>query len=66
MLFALSTFSYGYCSKAIVRTGRKACVAKGFSWNSFSISGHSFILIYCTLIIMEEGNINDTFLYKFS
>ena len=48
-------FRYGYCSKAIVRSNRKQCLSKGHSWNSFSISGHAFILIYCTLIIMEEA-----------
>jgi len=47
--------TYGYCSKAIVRSGSKQCLAKGFTWHSFSISGHTFILIYCTLIIMEEA-----------
>nr|CAG4646342.1 EOG090X07YX [Macrothrix elegans] len=36
-------------------TSRKQCINKGYSWNSFSISGHTFILIYCTLIIMEEA-----------
>jgi len=47
--------AYGYCSKAIVRAGSRQCLAKGFTWHSFSISGHAFILIYCTLIIMEEA-----------
>lgn len=46
---------YGYCNKAIVLSDRKQCVSKGHSWNGFSISGHAFILIYCTLIIMEEA-----------
>nr|CAG4634853.1 EOG090X07YX [Alona affinis] len=53
-LFVYIEDSYGYCSKAIVR-GRKSCLTKGFTWNGFSISGHTFILIYCTLIIMEEA-----------
>jgi len=47
--------AYGYCSKTIVRSGSKQCLAKGYTWHSFSISGHAFILIYCTLIIMEEA-----------
>lgn len=46
--------SYGYCSKSAHVT-RKQCLAKGLSWYGFSISGHAFILIYCTLIIMEEA-----------
>nr|SVE75188.1 EOG090X07YX [Daphnia dolichocephala] len=56
-LFVTVEESYGYCSKAIVRSAnsRKQCLAKGLSWNSFSISGHTFILIYCVLIIMEEA-----------
>nr|CAG4647142.1 EOG090X07YX [Megafenestra aurita]SVE92453.1 EOG090X07YX [Megafenestra aurita] len=54
-LFVNVEESYGYCSKAIVRSGRKQCISKGHTWNSFSISGHTFILIYCTLIIMEEA-----------
>nr|CAG4647991.1 EOG090X07YX [Moina brachiata]SVE93071.1 EOG090X07YX [Moina brachiata] len=46
--------SYGYCSKSAHVT-KKQCLAKGLSWYGFSISGHAFILIYCTLIIMEEA-----------
>nr|CAG4640951.1 EOG090X07YX [Eulimnadia texana] len=46
---------YGYCSKTQVRHDRKLCLSKGLTWHSFSISGHTFILIYCTLIIMEEA-----------
>lgn len=30
-------------------------MSKGLNWFGFSISGHAFILIYCTLIIMEEA-----------
>nr|CAG4649424.1 EOG090X07YX [Scapholeberis mucronata]SVE93681.1 EOG090X07YX [Scapholeberis mucronata] len=54
-LFVTIEESYGYCSKAITRSGRKQCLSKGHTWSSFSISGHAFILIYCTLIIMEEA-----------
>nr|SVE91201.1 EOG090X07YX [Daphnia sinensis] len=56
-LFVTIEESYGYCSKPIVRSSnsRKQCLSKGLSWNSFSLSGHTFILIYCALIIMEEA-----------
>ena len=47
--------TYGFCGKANVRSGKKQCLSKGLAWHSFSISGHTFILIYCTLIIMEEA-----------
>ena len=47
--------TYGYCGKVTIRSGKKQCLAKGSTWHSFSISGHVFILIYCTLIIMEEA-----------
>jgi len=47
--------TYGYCGKASNRSTRKQCLAKGSTWHGFSISGHVFILIYCTLIIMEEA-----------
>nr|CAG4650239.1 EOG090X07YX [Sida crystallina] len=46
--------TYGYCGKASIRSS-KLCLTKGSTWHSFSISGHTFILIYCTLIIMEEA-----------
>nr|CAG4645600.1 EOG090X07YX [Lynceus sp. MCZ IZ 141354] len=45
--------NYGYCSKNVI--GRKNCLHKGHIWQGFSISGHTFILIYCTLILMEEA-----------
>lgn len=35
--------------------GKESCLSEGFPWNAFSISGHTFILIYCNLIIMEEA-----------
>lgn len=31
------------------------CLRKGLSWKGFDISGHSFILIYCSLVIIEES-----------
>nr|CAG4644046.1 EOG090X07YX [Lepidurus arcticus] len=46
--------NYGYCSKAQQQT-KKHCLAKGATWQTLSVSGHSFILVYCSLIIMEEA-----------
>lgn len=31
------------------------CVAAGSQWNYFDISGHAFLLIYCSLLILEES-----------
>lgn len=37
-------------------TDKKDCLAKGFRWQSgFDISGHTFILVYCSLIMSEEA-----------
>jgi len=48
-------YSFGYCSRGAIFE-RRQCLNEGFAWRgSFSISGHCFILIFCTLIIMEEG-----------
>ncbi|KAJ9598677.1 hypothetical protein L9F63_010626 [Diploptera punctata] len=35
---------------------RKLCLKNKFYWHGFDISGHSFLLIYSCLILMEEAN----------
>ena len=54
-LFVFVEESHGFCNLALAKSSRKNCAAKGGVWSRFSISGHTFILIYCTLIIMEEA-----------
>nr|CAG4651627.1 EOG090X020Z [Triops cancriformis] len=53
--FAYFEENYGYCSKPHVQQSRKSCLSKGATWQTLSVSGHSFILVYCSLIIMEEA-----------
>ena len=33
---------------------KRSCFKGGFIWNGFDISGHAFLLIHCSLTIMEE------------
>lgn len=35
---------------------KRSCVKNGGKWDSFDISGHSFLLIWCILFITEESN----------
>ncbi|XP_063815622.1 acyl-coenzyme A diphosphatase FITM2 [Pseudophryne corroboree] len=35
-------------------TDRRACASSGGYWHGFDISGHSFLLPYCMLMILEE------------
>lgn len=51
----MCSYSYGYCSKPGAQVTKKQCLSKEYKWFGFSISGHAFILIYCSLIIMEEA-----------
>ncbi|XP_069809255.1 acyl-coenzyme A diphosphatase FITM2-like [Dendropsophus ebraccatus] len=36
-------------------TDKRACITSGGFWDGFDISGHSFLLPYCTLMILEEA-----------
>ncbi|KAG9474462.1 hypothetical protein GDO78_004655, partial [Eleutherodactylus coqui] len=36
-------------------TDKRSCITGGFFWDGFDISGHSFLLPYCTLMILEEA-----------
>jgi hypothetical protein len=43
----------GSCSSTTYRS-RPACVRAGHRWHGFDISGHTFILLYSSLMIIEE------------
>jgi len=34
---------------------REACIASGHLWRGFDLSGHCFLLIFCNLVMHEEG-----------
>uniref|UniRef100_A0A4Y0B2X3 Uncharacterized protein n=1 Tax=Anopheles funestus TaxID=62324 RepID=A0A4Y0B2X3_ANOFN len=53
-LFNIIESSYGRCS---VRgfDAKTGCLKAGHLWNGFDISGHAFILIYSSLVLMEEA-----------
>ncbi|XP_056403890.1 acyl-coenzyme A diphosphatase FITM2 [Hyla sarda] len=36
-------------------TDKRDCITSGGFWGGFDISGHSFLLPYCTLMILEEA-----------
>lgn len=45
---------YGRCSD-VKFTRRSRCLEAGLRWSGFDISGHSFILIYSVLLMIEES-----------
>lgn len=47
-------YSYGRCN---VRgfDSKPSCLKGGHFWNGFDISGHAFILIYASLVLIEEA-----------
>lgn len=53
-LFNLIESTYGRCN---VRSfdSKSACLKGGHFWNGFDISGHAFILIYSSLVLIEEA-----------
>jgi len=51
----LYTGSANAPSTVLYSKGRRHCVKGGGKWTSLDISGHSFILIWCTLFIIEES-----------
>ncbi|XP_066991992.1 acyl-coenzyme A diphosphatase FITM2 [Anabrus simplex] len=55
-LFQYIESSYGRClvSKPLYST-KSACISNGYFWNGFDISGHAFILIYSSLVLIEEA-----------
>ena len=44
----------GECEGSDLYSKKKECFREGLVWNGIDISGHSFLLAYCTLIISEE------------
>lgn len=52
-LFNIIETGYGKCNARSL-TSKEACLKSGYFWNGFDISGHSFILIYGSLVIIEE------------
>ncbi|KAK9877864.1 hypothetical protein WA026_020092 [Henosepilachna vigintioctopunctata] len=54
-IFNIVEASFGRCMvKAFV--SKDTCLLAGYVWNGFDISGHSFILIYGSLVLIEEAN----------
>ncbi|PSN42567.1 FIT family protein [Blattella germanica] len=55
-LFAYIETTYGRCNVASKKFQTKeACLGGGFFWYGFDLSGHAFILIYSSLILIEEA-----------
>nr|CAH7744570.1 unnamed protein product [Callosobruchus chinensis] len=52
-LFNYIEASYGKCGNATFAT-KTSCLLEGHVWNGFDLSGHSLILIYGSLMIIEE------------
>lgn len=56
--FAFIEQTYGTCSIKGEKSGNKqACISKGGYWYSLDISGHTFILIWSCLVIIEEARV---------
>lgn len=54
-LFNIVEATYGKCSiKGPSYSTKQNCLKGGHYWNGFDISGHSFILIYGSLVLIEE------------
>lgn len=59
-IFTMVEESTGQCilkdgsSLFSIRT-RRTCIAKNGKWTSFDISGHSFLLIWCVFVMIEEA-----------
>ncbi|KAB0791486.1 hypothetical protein PPYR_03286 [Photinus pyralis] len=55
-LFEFIEVRYGRCTaRGEQLRWRQSCLKAGHVWNGFDISGHSFILIYGSLILIEEA-----------
>ena len=53
-LFAVVEQRSGICS-VTKYLSKASCVAKGFRWRGFDVSGHTFLLIWNNLFILEEA-----------
>jgi hypothetical protein len=55
-LFCYIERSYGYCNVSPKKFPTKeTCIGGGYFWYGFDISGHAFILIYSSLVLIEEA-----------
>lgn len=52
--FNLIESMYGRCNVRNFNS-KSACLKAGHFWNGFDISGHAFILIYSSLVLIEEA-----------
>lgn len=52
-LFDAINHRAGSCSSDNI-SEHSTCIKKGYTWVSFDISGHVFLLVYCILVISEE------------
>ncbi|XP_055376287.1 acyl-coenzyme A diphosphatase FITM2 [Condylostylus longicornis] len=52
--FNIIESTYGRCT-ARNYDSKPSCLKAGFLWHGFDISGHAFILIYSSLILIEEA-----------
>jgi len=53
-LFNIIEASYGKCNYKGFDT-KSLCLRAGHFWHGFDISGHSFILVYASLVLIEEA-----------
>jgi hypothetical protein len=53
-LFNVIENNYGRCHVKAYET-KRSCLKSGNFWHSFDISGHTFILIYSSLVLIEEA-----------
>lgn len=53
-LFSVVENSYGRCNYKGYET-KRGCLKAGNFWSGFDISGHVFILIYSSLVLIEEA-----------
>lgn len=53
-LFNVVETNYGRCNHKMF-SDKITCLKNGHFWNGFDISGHCFILIYSSLILIEEA-----------
>lgn len=53
-VFNMIETSYGRCNTKIY-DNKISCLKNGHFWNGFDISGHCFILIYSSLVMIEEA-----------
>ncbi|KAF4526298.1 hypothetical protein B566_EDAN015213 [Ephemera danica] len=55
-LFSYIEFNYGKCYiKSELYDSKKKCTNAGHVWRGLDLSGHAFLLIYSTLVIIEEA-----------